>query len=737
MRLFLFSLTILFLNNAFSQNEEVGALKSNPHIEKIKSIEKKVNSFDGTFIYIIDTLNLPIFDDFSKNKFQKYTANYTDSDVTASKKFKLIDNNSLNPLDKNKVFSSQKTYRKIYSNDNLSHTETQLPTISIKIGDLSKYPVNYSTTSVYPAYNIYDSLGITNDIPDTILIQDPDIKQDSATQFFKTINNQNSIWIDDFAYHNYRFGYKPWSIGVATFDGLDQYGKAYELSTTITNYGDYLTSKPIDLSTNNAADSIYLSFLYQSGGYGETPDETDSLILEFYDKTLDKWNWIWSTNGETNLDFKVGHIDIKKSRYLKKGFKFRFKNYGQLSGGFDHFNIDYVHLRTLSGYQDTLFKDFAWSSSIESLIKDYTSVPWDHYKNQTTGKMNDKVTLSIRNGSNLAENNSIPAKIEIKYNTISEGEFNLTGNSLSAGDLNYSPRTNYTTTHDFTNSYNFDQSKPGTKQSFDIIGTIGAQFPNLAQNDSTFSKQYFGNYYSYDDGSAEAAYGLIGVQSNLAIKFIPYESDSIIGINTNFVESATDVSNKLFLLTVWDDENGRPGKLLYEDEVFSPRNPIYNYGIDNYYTYYFPNNKKVKVDGAFYIGWRQFSNERLNIGFDKNTVNSNIFYSLNKGATWVKSSVEGSVMMRPLFSTSMDAELGLIELDTQEFDFNIYPNPFQNTLNITTNINDYQGVDIYNILGKLIISTQDKQIDLSDESNGVYLLKTKGSINKTYKIIKN
>lgn len=74
------------------------------------------------------------------------------------------------------------------------------------------------------------------------------------------INDPSKIWADDFAYHNYRFAVNPRSLGVVTFDGLDEKGFPYEIGTSITNYADKLTSKPIDLSNNLALDSIYFSF---------------------------------------------------------------------------------------------------------------------------------------------------------------------------------------------------------------------------------------------------------------------------------------------------------------------------------------------------------------------------------------------------------------------------------------------------------------------------------------------
>ncbi len=744
MRLIILFVSLHFSLALFSQGEETAPMSTNPYIQKTDHKPQKTNNksnsgtFDSTFIYVPDTLQLPFFDEFSKDKFQKYTANFSDPGVTFDKKYHLLDGVTSDPLPADTLHSyfSQPTFRRIYSIDHLSFTDSLFAAIPVKIGSLVSYPVNYVTTNVYPAYYIYDSLGVPNDHPDTIRIESPDIIQDSATQFFTTLNDPNSLWLDSYAYHNYRYAINPWSIGVATFDGLNEYGKAYNLGGTTPSYADYLTSKPIDMSGNMASDSVYFSFLYQPGGFGDQPEPSDSLVLEFYSVDLDEWIRVWSDSGFVSSNFKVGHICITNSQYFKKGFQFRFKNFGNLSGGFDHWNLDYVHLRALSGYQDTLFKDYTWVYPIATMLKDYTSVPWDHYKDQFTGKMSNNVNLVIRNGSNIPENNSTPGDVTIKYNGALEGSFPVTGVSLSNGDLNYAPRTTYSTLHDFSTGYHYDETKPGTKATFDIIAAAQAQFPNFNQNDTTFSTQTFRNYYSYDDGTAEVAYGTTGAQSRLAIKFTPYESDSLIGIMTNFVESGVSVANKLFLLTVWADNGGVPGTILYKDSIFFPRTPMYENTINEFYTYYFNENKKVKVNGTFYIGWQQFSTDRLNIGFDNNLVNNDKnFYSLD-GFSWVGSSVPGTIMMRPVFSTAMDAELGVENKTIQPLEFNIFPNPTTGLIQIKHNFNEYKGVEIYNLQGSLVLSSFDLNIDLSSQSPGIYFLKSNNQDNAVYKVIK-
>ena len=105
--------------------------------------------------------------------------------------------------------------------------------------------------------------------------------------------------------------------GVVTFDGLDEFGYPYQIASAITDYADFLTSKPIDLSANSVADSIYLSFLYQPQGLGDEPEDGDSLILEFYNSLSDQWQHIWSVNGDSSQAFKNVHIPLINLLFYK------------------------------------------------------------------------------------------------------------------------------------------------------------------------------------------------------------------------------------------------------------------------------------------------------------------------------------------------------------------------------------------------------------------------------------
>lgn len=733
-----------FANQLAAQSDGVEPMGTNPALTRPITIQMKAggNSFDSTFIWATDTLEVSLtksfLDEFTLNHFQNYTPDFGSANTTFDKKYKLLNKTTNVPLPNNVKYSNTPTVLKKINLALGIVTNTALPADTIKVADFSSYPPVYSTSIVYPPYNIIDTVDFPNAY-DTLWIPNPFFVQDSATQFFGKISDPNAYWLDKQAYHNYRFAQKPWTLGVVTFDGLDENGYPYNFGSSVSGLADVLHSKPINMTSVSAANEVYFSFLYQTGGFGDEPEAVDSLVLQFYAPDIDQWFNVWSTTGRPVSDFKKVHFKVQDPKYFKSAFQFRFMNYGGLSGSLDHFHIDYVHLRANSGPQDTLFKDFAFVYPLGSFLKEYTSVPWDHYKNNPTGKMNDKTVIHVRNGSNITEN-SQSGLAWVNYNNVQEGTFVLTDFELTNQDpaTNYAPLTFFESFHDFSTGYRFDESKAGDHQVFDLNATASVPFSQLTVNDSTNGQQVFSNYYAYDDGSAELAYGTTGAQSMVAYQFTPYESDSLIGVKMSFVPTVNDVSNKLFILTVWDDNNGKPGAKIYEDNFFFPRQPQYELSRNVFTDYYLKDTMKLPITGTFYVGWRQLDPDRLAIGFDRNTDNKDkIFYSTNNGSTWLNTTYEGSMLMRPIFSTALDAVLGIKETKKDESFFEVYPNPAQDVLNFNVSPLTYKGARLFDMQGKLLmeISENEVQMNISDIRPGIYLVKENTS-GITRKIIK-
>lgn len=129
-----------------------------------------------------------------------------------------------------------------------------------------------------------------------------------------------ALWIDNYAFVNQSFGLNLPSVGMATLDAVDQFGRIYNHAQKTSFPADTLTSRPIRLDSIfspfskelTVADSLYFSFYYQPGGgmgqpwsrLGNAPETGDSLILEFGYYT-----------GDTVLAYYINELFIADSDY--------------------------------------------------------------------------------------------------------------------------------------------------------------------------------------------------------------------------------------------------------------------------------------------------------------------------------------------------------------------------------------------------------------------------------------
>jgi hypothetical protein len=695
-------------------------------------------TINGRYFYLMDTLQLPFFDEFSKNKFQKYDAQPDDENVETEFYYALLDETDV-PFPLGTFFTDFPTYKLEINLETETVDTVWFESVTFKYNPLSEYPVTvYGTYDGFPPYILLDTINIST-TPDTVWLVNNLYHQDTAEIYKVTLNDPNSIWQDNQAFHNYTRAVKPWSLGVATLDGLDENGFPYAINTIFSGYADNLTSKPINLNYP-ASDSVYFSFLFQAGGYSDMPEESDSLIVQFFNVDTQIWEDKWSTKGVPLADFKLVHFPITQPKYLKNGFKFRFRNYGGLSGDLDNWHIDYVNLRRLSGFQDTLVKDFAFVYPVSSLLKTYSAIPWKHFRNNPTGHMTNELTLVVRNGSNLPENNQ-PGNLKIYYDDLLEHTYTFPGQSLSEGDLNYEPRTVYSSTHDLGQAYAFTTSMPNdTTVTFDYEIAASSPFSQLTNiNDTIFGQQHFANYYAYDDWSAELAYGINGAQARLAYQFTSLEDDSLVAIQMHFVPTVNDHSDKIFLLTVWNDNNGKPGQVIYQDDFFTPSMPKYMHTKDLFWNYEFRDGMRIPISGTFYVGWRQIESNALNVGFDANTnVNSKIFYSVDGELNWFNSSYPGALMIRPVVSSKMDYQLSTEEIERLESPLVLYPNPFTETINFS--YSDKGTIQIFSLDGKMVHQAEwSETIHVSNLTSGLFIVRVtneEGVLVNTFKITK-
>lgn len=736
-------LSVVFFSSRLFSQEIVSPIGIRHELNQTTMSIKSVTNIDSLFIYTLDTLFLPIIDDFAKNHFQDYHAQPGDPNVSSEQFFALLDLSN-QPLSAESIFTTIQTYRlNVTLQPNLILDTLWFPLTTLQYNNLQNYPVSYANEDVYPRYILIDTIDLQKPAPDTLWINTNLRKQDSATVFTAQINDSNAFWVDHNAHWNYTRAQLPRSLGVATFDGLDENGWPYAINTSTTGYGDFLTSKPLVLNFPPTA-GVYLSFLYQAQGFGDVPESNDSLVVDFFNVLDQKWETVWGVSGAPVQPFKSVHLPITDTKYLQNGFKFRFKNYGGLSGDLDNWHIDFVRLQTNQTESDTILLDFAGVYPITSLLDSYTAIPWKHYRNNPTGHMSENLSVTLSN-NNIIAGNTQNGVLRVFDENVLDHEYTFPGATLTT-DLNYNPGTNYTTTHNlYALASNYDlpaTSSNDTSYCFDFYFRAITQFGQSIDyqfNDTLKGKQCFENFYSYDDGSAEQAYGINGEQARLAYEFNALENDSLIAIQMHFVPTVFDHSNKLFLLTVWADNNGQPGQVLYQDDFFSAQSPNYADEKNVFRNYYFKDTIKIGVSGKFYVGWRQIDPERLNIGFDKNTNSQDkIFFSTDLGATWQNGSFPGSLMMRPVFSSKMDYQLGINEVQPEPITLEVYPNPADDILNLSFVKEGF--IQFYRNDGTLVkTEVWDYKININDLNPGFYLVRvytSNGDYQQTLKIIK-
>jgi hypothetical protein len=544
--------------------------------------------------------------------------------------------------------------------------------------------------------------------------------------FFDDFSGENilpspSLWSDDFVFINNTYTDQQLTVGVATFDAINNTGRLYESASPWGFEADHLTSQPLNLDLN-PAEEIWLSFYYQPGGLGDDPEPNDSLTLQFYAPLEDKWYSVWNVPGAPKHRFKPVMIRIGDSRYLKKGFRFRFTNWASLSaniqdpsmlGNCDHWNVDYIYLDKNRNEADTSMADVAFRTPTRSLLKTHEAMPWKQFSEISLQEMGSVIPIHYRNNDTIIRNVTRNFVIEDVYAKRDVYSF-------SAGATNVSPGTNidYNANLIYTfNSLNTDSAL------FRITCYLITDDFDPKSNDTIHYYQVFNDYFAFDDGTSEGGYGINGQGSRnamFACRFRSYIRDTIRAVQICFNDSYLNSNLRSFDLVIWDDNNGEPGNIIYtaDDQMV-----VEGADINGFFTYRLPD--PVMVDAVFYIGWRQHTETFLNAGYDVNTPNNGRqFYWLN--GVWMPSQVEGSVMIRPVVGKALKPTSVEDPVSENNPAFRLWPNPASGFINLDSPdlaLSRTAFVTITDLYGrKLMRVPYNERIDVSSLKPGVYIL---------------
>jgi hypothetical protein len=568
----------------------------------------------------------------------------------------------------------------------------------------------------------------------------------------------DGLWEDDFAYMNYQYPVNPPSIGVATMDALNAEGILYPGGNSSAFEADRLTSRPIDLDLE-PSDSVYLSFYYQSGGRGDTSggEFQDSLVLQYYAPDSMRWQSIWSVSyseedtmyernylSDTRNKFytdSLGHrkfynaiVPVTKEKHLEKGFRFRFKNYASLSdtnevpsraGNIDHWHLDFIRLDKYRNFRDTTINDIAFVKPLSSLLVNYESIPWDHFPDANAYEMGNRISITYRNLGDKVW--SVFREFAIIDRMWNNETFRFTGGT--GDDIPPYTKETYPRSIDYIFPYNGRDSALFEIQSYLVTDTASERAP-YRWNDTLSYFQKFYNYYAYDDGTAENGYGISGTGSEnarVAFRFRTYTPDTLQAIQMYFNQTLNEASRNSFKLMIWEDNNGRPGQLIYQQDGFRP---VYEDSVNQFHNYVLKEKPFLEA-GYFFIGYQKYTTEMLNVGFDANNVNNDkMFY--NTAGSWISSQVEGTLMIRPVFGDHIEyiptaAEEEPDETRYRPVEMDIYPNPVRNRLHVDLEDNNYHDFtySIYNLQGQTVVKEQklNRTVYLEGLPPGIYIIK--------------
>ena len=544
----------------------------------------------------------------------------------------------------------------------------------------------------------------------------------------------DSLWIgSEDIFVNYHYAINPPSVGVATFDGLRADGTPYSEDPESSERNDALTSGFIDLSSYAPSDNIYLSFFYQYGGNGEMPDPADGDLLAVeFKNSEDQWTQVFVINDQEGIDnqsFNQAFVPVTNADYLHEDFQFTIVNYGNQSGPFDIFNVDYIYINTNRDIDDEFYPDRTVVEGLSNIFEDYASIPRAHlsfeddyvvpfykfrtllntfqtYAQQATISVGMADDTIVTNYPNTAQGTNTPI-FEDEVDTVLV-PFALTPEGFPEVDTSV-----YNITYEvIVKTYDNRIDSGNYEVKYEPI--------DFRVNDTINKSFVFEDYYAYDDGSAESSAGLEVTDNMLAYLFTLRNVDSayVKAIDINTIYSGASGLGKNVDLHIWNSRNGIPGNELRK-QPFTITGEDSRTGFTRYEF-----SKPILVKDSFFIGLTLKSSGRLPIGFDKSNNNADkIFEYVDDVWLSIENRISGTLMMRPVIGGPPVDPVTGIDRETGTSKIFIYPNPSADGIFYIKG--NFQAVNVYDISGKKVFFDWDNSPgsgELRIYNSGIYVI---------------
>ncbi|NND05784.1 MAG: T9SS type A sorting domain-containing protein [Saprospiraceae bacterium] len=560
----------------------------------------------------------------------------------------------------------------------------------------------------------------------------------------------SNLWVTDDVFVNYTLAENPLSLGIATFDGLDDRGRPYPQGSL---FSDELTSKFIDITETQ---DPFLSFFVQPKGNGIKPNTGDSLMLDFRNKD-GEWVRVWQQEGlprdfpinRMSPDFAFQLLSLSEE-FIHPFFQFRFQNRSRNDGLKELWHLEYVRLGASAETRE-VFEDIAFTAPPKSVLSPYSNMPSSHFDPKEVRSnvvsafynfdgvplaMSDPTVTMIYEGQTLMQRTLIEP---VQNWTLERGHTGYDFELNDGGSMNVELLQEA--------MQNVIVSGKNQKVTALLDFSRASEIVNGNQNNQAETTATFANFFSYDDGSAESAIidrGGPGVRSTtFAIEFHTNVEDQLQGVQFQFPHIEGNFSSQLFTLLVWtdslDDTPEFEQKFLrpyYATEFFDTLQGFTTYDLKD------SSGAKVSIplpEGKFYIGWEQLelSGVKIPVGYDINSPEGAQFFYFNVGGNWINVDEAGSIrkgalMVRPVVGNEEVISTPIDDFDNSTGSLTLFPNPSKGVIHIRSTLArpELWQLKVFDTTGRLVKQSAFKRnVDLSSLPPGTYFLQ---AINRTF-----